>query len=273
MRRQSKATVIALWTDFESNMLRVKSVRTFLEMVDLASIWSPRGSPFSPLLAEFALCAVAADRARSVSRWRRYQIATMAAIGLRRAQHYILVNGGVLACAAISDWASKRVLTSCGSDAVAAAAGTAVLYGLVFAAAAINLRGRRRAIERHASKVDLAAPIAFSSVIAHPIGSAFERLMHQRYMAGPTSAQTMGAAAASTSSLSGSSTWLLAMLLECSSWWLWLVLRLLAFELVFDGLFYCAHRLVHAGPRICEQAKTNPHAVEPALNSALLQPS
>ena len=177
----------------------------------------------------------------------------MGATAARRAQHYVLVNGGVVTCAAASNWTSKYIQSLLGNDALAAVAGTAVLYALVFAAAATNLRGRKRAIERPAAK-ELATPIALSSILSHPIGSAFERFMHARYMAAPASTPSVGAATAIASSVTGSSAWWVPMLVGCGSCWLWFVIRLLAFELAFDGLFYCAHRLVHAVPRFCEQA-------------------
>jgi hypothetical protein len=178
---------------------------------------------------------------------------SMGATAARRAQHYVLVNGGVVTCAAASNWTSKYIQSLLGNDALAAVAGTAVLYAFVFAAAATNLRGRKRAIERPAAK-ELATPIALSSILSHPIGSAFERFMHARYLAAPASTPSVGAATAIASSVTGSSAWWVPMLVGCGYWWLWFVIRLLAFELAFDGLFYCAHRLVHAAPRFCEQA-------------------
>ena len=62
----------------------------------------------------------------------------------RHLQHYVLVNGGVVLCAVASHCASQlaRGLTH-DSDIAGAVAGTAVLYALVFTAAAANLRGAR----------------------------------------------------------------------------------------------------------------------------------
>ena len=99
----------------------------------------------------------------------------------RHLQHYVLVNGGVVLCAVASHCASQlaRGLTH-DSDIAGAVAGTAVLYALVFTAAAANLRGRARAIERGRT---VEAPIALSSIVWHPIGSACERIAHERHLA------------------------------------------------------------------------------------------
>ena len=152
---------------------------------------------------------------------------------------YLAVNGGVFLCAWLSHQSSTfaRSLSQSHGDAVGAAVGTVVLYLIVFLAAEANLQGRRRSMRSAAS----AAPIAILSIVSHPIGSAVERLYHERYLAAPAAA-----AVASISDGSSLSTWLLG----AGAWWLWLAVRLLAFELVFDFFFYLAHRAVHAHPTL-----------------------
>jgi len=62
--------------------------------------------------------------------------------------------------------------------------------------------------------------------------------MHERYLASGT--VTLGAVSGSPGSLAGT----------FCCWWGWLALRLLVFELAFDGFFYLAHRAVHAHPEV-----------------------
>ena len=82
-------------------------------------------------------------------------------------------------------------------------------------------------------------PIALASILAHPLGSAFERHLHLMTM--PLECPTVGwpweRGAAAVVAASG---W----------WWIGISVRLFFFELVFDGLFYVAHRAVHAWPAV-----------------------
>lgn len=155
------------------------------------------------------------------------------AAALMTTRRWLGVNGGVYLCAWLSHKSCilARSLSQSYGDVIGAAVGTAVLYALVFSAAAANLQGRRRSMRSASS----AAPIAILSIVSHPIGSVLERIYHERYLS----------AAAATTSSSGS-TWLLG----TGAWWVWLAVRLLAFELVFDLFFYIAHRAVHAHPAL-----------------------
>ena len=128
---------------------------------------------------------------------------------VRRVQKWLAVNGGVLAVAAIVnavDQHSRALAQSFGGAASAAAAAaaadralligavcsTAALYTLVFAACALNLRGRSRALPPRAQR-----PIRPLSLVWHPIGSVLERYLHGKYMcrAGGAAAGLGGAAA------------------------------------------------------------------------------
>ena len=182
------------------------------------------------------------------------------------------VNGGVLACAALSHAASRLTFAATHSHLAAAAAATATLYALVYSATALNLRGRPRTLQNKIAS----SPIALSSIVWHPLGSCVERLVHERYF----SQAVVGAATAAQWA-----SWPSLMVLVSQSlfWWLCFMIkcarrlavpcatpnvcgpdsrkrlhgilcaragRLLAFELAFDGFFYVAHRGVHAHPVI-----------------------
>jgi len=175
------------------------------------------------------------------------------------------VNSGVLLCAALSQACSQHVRLATGSAVAAAAAGTAATYVLVFAAATINLRGRKRAMRSPRR----AAAIAFSSLVSHPIGSCIERIMHERYLAAPPAVQpaAMPSFNASVGLGLGMEPWtsmLLPAPLELAAgvlcWCALFALRLLAFELTFDGLFYVAHRGVHAHPLVYQRVHKLHHA-------------
>lgn len=153
---------------------------------------------------------------------------------------WVKVNGGVLLCAIASHGSSKLTREVTGSALASAAAATLTLYVLVFAATAINLRGRARAMRWTAPS----APIALASILSHPVGSCLERLLHERHLA-PVSVVDGTGAAVAAAAANGAP---LALIVAAAVWWLWLAARLLLFEVAFDGLFYVAHRAVHAHP-------------------------
>ena len=74
----------------------------------------------------------------------------------------------------------RRRAAATDSSLLAALASTALLYALVFAACAANLRGRRR---MHAKAVAASAPVLLSSIVPHPLGSALERWVHRAALA------------------------------------------------------------------------------------------
>ena len=172
--------------------------------------------------------SVISPQSKNIPTWRRGLLA------------WAKVNGGVLLCAAASHAASLLVRSATGNSVASAAVATVVLYAVVYAAAAINLRGRKRATRWTAPS----APIALASILSHPVGSCIERLAHERHLAPPV----VDAAGAALAWAGGGGP--LALLASACAWWVWLALRLLVFELVFDGLFYVAHRAVHAHPRV-----------------------
>ena len=153
------------------------------------------------------------------------------ALGLRNVRKYVAVNGGVLLVAWLVtsiDW----VVHACTVSTLASAAlGTAALYALVYRVCAANLYGRRRIFGE--SRL-LAIPLA--ALIWHPLGTMLERLLHGDGSDAPA------AVAAVSELLPG---WLLP---RAFNWYGGLVLRLLAFELTYDFLFYWAHRMAHAHP-------------------------
>ena len=169
---------------------------------------------------------------------RRELIAVMAAkcsglaLGLRSARKYAAVNGGVLIVAWLVtsiDWA----VHSCTASTLASAAlGTAALYALVYRVCAANLLGRRRIF----TKSRLPA-IPLMALIWHPLGTMLERMLHGNGSHAPS-------AVAVSELLPG---WLLP---GAFNWYGGLVLRLLAFELTYDFLFYWAHRMAHAHPLV-----------------------
>ena len=164
----------------------------------------------------------------------------------RALRSWLGVNGGVLLCALLSHAAST--LAGDSRRVLAAVLGTAVLYAAVFAAAFSNLRGRRRIHERSDAKAARVPPVALLDVIYHPLGSAIERVVHERYLAASPSLWT-----SSPFGLVGGCAW-------CAS----LFARLFLFELVFDGLFYAAHRLAHTSwlyPRIHKLHHRHTHDV------------
>ncbi len=143
-----------------------------------------------------------------------------------------------------------------------AIASTLVLYLCVYSACVLNLRGRLQLGPSH-SMSRPHRPIAWHSVVSHPAGSAFERWFHTQLMSHGTSGAASGAVAAASGlfepmlKLLHNSTF--ADVTACGQvistlghayacWWMWLMVRLLWFELTFDLLFYCSHRAVHAVP-------------------------
>jgi hypothetical protein len=152
-------------------------------------------------------------------------VATSRLAQLRRGSvAWAKVNGGVLLCAALSHAASRLAAAASGPVAAAAVA-TGTLYAVVYAAAAINLRGRRRTT-RPSGRV---APIALMSIVWHPLGSCLERLVHQWHLAAPPAGATDLSAA-----------WpppLLSMLAAGGGWWLAIALR-------------CASRAAPAVPHV-----------------------
>ena len=155
------------------------------------------------------------------------------ALGLRSARKYAAVNGGVLIVAWLVtsiDW----VVHSCTASTLASAAlGTAALYALVYYACAAKLHGRRRIFAQ--SRLPA---IPLMALIWHPLGTMLERMLHGNGSHAPS------AVAAVSELLPG---WLLP---RAFNWYGGLVLRLLAFELTYDFLFYWAHRMAHAHPLV-----------------------
>ena len=152
-----------------------------------------------------------------------------------RLTNYFTVNGGVLLVAGLVAQLDAAALAATDSSLLAALASTALLYALVFAACAANLRGRRR---MHAKAVAASAPVLLSSIVPHPLGSALERWVHR------------AALASSAASAAAPPTTALTLVWAGAAWWAWLACRLFAFELAFDALFYVAHRGVHAVPSV-----------------------
>ena len=152
-----------------------------------------------------------------------------------RLTNYFTVNGGVLLVAGLVAQLDAAALAATDSSLLAALASTALLYALVFAACAANLRGRRR---MHAKAVAASAPVLLSSIVPHPLGSALERWVHR------------AALATSAASATAAPTTALALVWAAAAWWAWLACRLFAFEIAFDALFYVAHRGVHAVPSL-----------------------
>mmetsp|Transcript_16740 Transcript_16740/g.39837 ORF Transcript_16740/g.39837 Transcript_16740/m.39837 type:complete len:296 (+) Transcript_16740:20-907(+) len=155
------------------------------------------------------------------------------ALGLRSARKYVAVNGGVLIIAWLVtslDW----VVHSCTASTLASAAlGTAALYALVYYACTAKLHGRRRIFAQ--SRLPA---IPLMALIWHPLGTMLERMLHGNGSHAPS------AVAAVSELLPG---WLLP---RAFNWYGGLVLRLLAFELTYDFLFYWAHRMAHAHPLV-----------------------
>ena len=83
-----------------------------------------------------------------------------------RLTNYFTVNGGVLLVAGLVAQLDAAALAATDSSLLAALASTALLYALVFAACAANLRGRRR---MHAKAVAASAPVLLSSIVPHPV--------------------------------------------------------------------------------------------------------
>ena len=164
---------------------------------------------------------------------------------------WVGVNGGVLLVATLVQCSSYLVRAATGSPVAAAVACTAVLYVLAYALASGNLRGRPRTVRERGQT----RSIALWSIAAHPIGSACERLIHEAHLAGGGAAG-IGEALVSTGLLGATRPLLAASGTACalvgaaSVWWILLTLRLFAFEIAFDGLFYFAHRACHAHPLV-----------------------
>ena len=154
----------------------------------------------------------------------------------RTLRKWLSVNGGVLLISLVVQ-AVSQIGYHAGGLAVAAAMSTATLYCAVFAAATLTLRGRRRVVGGAVGSKPATA-IAWSSLIAHPIGSACERAMHDRYLT--ASSLPLRAIGGSPIALATGFGW----------WWGGLALRLLLLEVLFDGFFYLAHRAVHAHPTV-----------------------
>jgi sterol desaturase/sphingolipid hydroxylase (fatty acid hydroxylase superfamily) len=144
---------------------------------------------------------------------------------------YLSVNGGVVAIAWLVCVCERCVRRSMPPPCrelccliASSLASTALLYTLVFYACWMNLRGRPRVIASGAAAA--ASSVAWTSIIWHPIGSAFERGMERIW--GIPSVR----ASFSATMLAG------------------LGAHLFVFELIFDLAFYLAHRGVHASPLI-----------------------
>ena len=153
------------------------------------------------------------------------------ALGLRNARKYVAVNGGVLLVAWFVTSVDWVVHTCTASTLASAAVGTAALYALVYHVCVANLRGRRRIFgESRLPTIPLLA------LIWHPLGTMLERVIHGNGSDAPA------AIAAVSELLPG---WLLP---RAFNWYGGLVLRLLAFELTYDFLFYWAHRMAHVLP-------------------------
>ena len=192
--------------------------------------------------------------------------------GVRHAYHWVAVNGGVLLVAKVVTVAEEMSSEATNSAALSALCCTLVLYLLVFASCALNLRGRSAIHNRGRS---MARPIALRSIMAHPVGSAFERYVHgvcaMGVATGPMLASVLSNASAAVASdartgvlyaLQGSRwSWPIATAcLDSTWWWLQLSARLLLFEIAFDGFFYLAHRAVHANPAVYSAVHKLHHA-------------
>ena len=172
---------------------------------------------------------------------------------VRHAYHWLAVNGGVLAVATVVAAAERHILDATLSKELSALGSTLVLYAIVFSACAFNLRGRRVLSPHKAGSHS--SPIAWYSVLAHPLGSAFERYAHSA-MARASTMELMPLSSPMHGIANGTTTnWAAAVgpastMFDGTLWWLELMSRLLVFEVLFDGVFYVAHRLVHSVPSV-----------------------
>ena len=167
----------------------------------------------------------------------------------RGALAWAKVNGGVVLCAALSHGASKVAEAVTNSPVAAAAAATASLYALVYMAAAINLTGRRRSFRKTGRSARReGAPVAFWSIVWHPLGACVERLAHEHHRLAPAAYELSSLGGGLLGSALLHAPLPLQLLAYGGAWWVRLACKLLAFELVFDFLFYLAHRAVHAHP-------------------------
>lgn len=146
----------------------------------------------------------------------------------RLARSWLGVNGGI-ALVAASVCAVEKLSTMYLPERhlLTAIASTGTLYALVFTSCSLNLQGRQRFV---GSKLDNSqqSPVLYSSIVWHPLGSILERYLHAAAHSGHAAAET-GATLPHPS--------IVALVL--------LVARLLAFEAIFDFVFYFAHRIVH----------------------------
>mmetsp|Transcript_43793 Transcript_43793/g.115077 ORF Transcript_43793/g.115077 Transcript_43793/m.115077 type:complete len:342 (-) Transcript_43793:246-1271(-) len=187
----------------------------------------------------------------------------------RYTMHWAAVNGGVFAVAALITAIECTLRHVTGSRAASTLGSTCALYAVVFAACAINLRGRQRhdSGSSRATRARSTQPIAWRSIVAHPLGSALERYVHGCMatshlvpsavgaMANVTEVQaivpkTLISEATLVAITSWSATSVLGAVAGGALWWVGLATRLLVFEVVFDAFFYVAHRLAHAVPAI-----------------------
>ena len=111
---------------------------------------------------------------------------------------------------------------------VSALLSTGVLYVLVYASCFANLYGRPRSLVASGgtttSKSAASLRVALTSIMWHPIGSAFERYWHS------VPSTMRSSSLPPVFSIVGFG------------------VRLLLFEIIFDFVFYLAHRGVHASP-------------------------
>ena len=179
-----------------------------------------------------------------------HAITSGVSVGTRWASRWIGVNGGVLAVALLTTAAHDMAKAAFDSRAAAAALSTLVLYVLVFAAASSNLqrKARRRLTDAKRNSSPY-RPIACLAIISHPIGSACERFAHETLLAASTPSWP-GDDTVPRFLPGGSAEPPLALLISGCAWWLWLAGRLFVFEVLFDLLFYVAHRGVHAHPTL-----------------------
>jgi sterol desaturase/sphingolipid hydroxylase (fatty acid hydroxylase superfamily) len=173
----------------------------------------------------------------------------LSAAGRRVARHlskYALVNGGVLAIALAVAAAEALLFSAVGSRLGSAVLSTALLYGAVYGACALNLAGRAPAAARAARRPP--PRVAWSSLVAHPLGSALERCTHGRFLAAlaATAPWLTLPWAPPGSGADGSEPTAGAWVASAGAWWASFAARMLAFELCFDLFFYLAHRAVHA---------------------------
>ena len=208
------------------------------------------------------------------------------AIALRHGWHWLTVNGGILAIAMVVAAVDHLTLAATTSAVASALSSTLVLYVLVFSACALNLRGRpQRFVESPSKRSPSRAsrPIAWLSIVSHPLGCAFERYAHAFLVASsvasvalpgqweepaaviePNATTLLSAApwpigaalnlsegpGEGRAAFDGSLATLITALVAAVAWWVCFAARLLVFEVVYDGFFYIAHRAVHALPSL-----------------------